>query len=168
MDILKKQLKSNKKNEHDKKIITILCISFLAFSHSILNASAFETNPTRIELENGYYLETVITTNHTQVRSSIRSGTKTATYKDINGKALWSITVNGKFTYNGKSATCTSSTYSKANYSTSWKLSNAKASKNGATASASIRAKQYHQNGSILKTIDKTVKLTCSPTGSLS
>lgn len=162
MDILKKQLKSNKENEHDKKIITILCISFLAFSHSVLNASAFETNPTRIELENEYYLETVITTNHTQARSSIRSGTKTATYKDINGKALWSITVNEK------SATCTSSTYSKSNYSTSWKLSNAKASKNGATASASIRAKQYHQNGSIQKTIDKTVKLTCSPTGSLS
>lgn len=162
MDILKKQLKSNKENEHDKKIITILCISFLAFSHSVLNASAFETNPTRIELENEYYLETVIITNHTQARSSIRSGTKTATYKDINGKALWSITVNEK------SATCTSSTYSKSNYSTSWKLSNAKASKNGATASASITAKQYHQNGSILKTIDKTVKLTCSPTGSLS
>ena len=78
-----------------RKIITILCISFLAFSHSILNASAFETNPTRIELENGYYLETVITTNHTQARSSIRSGTKTATYKDSNGKALWSITVMG-------------------------------------------------------------------------
>ena len=159
---MKKQLKSNKENEHDKKIITILCISFLAFSHSVLNASAFETNPTRIELENEYYLETVIITNHTQARSSIRSGTKTATYKDINGKALWSITVNEK------SATCTSSTYSKSNYSTSWKLSNAKASKNGATASASITAKQYHQNGSILKTIDKTVKLTCSPTGSLS
>lgn len=123
MDILKKQLKSNKENEHDKKIITILCISFLAFSHSVLNASAFETNPTRIELENEYYLETVITTNHTQARSSIRSGTKTATYKDINGKALWSITVNEK------SATCTSSTYSKSNYSTRWKLSNAKVSK---------------------------------------
>ena len=155
-----------------RKVITILCVSFLAFSYSVSNASAFETNPTSIyakeELENGYYLETVITTNHTQTRSSIRSGTKTATYRDINGKALWSITVNGKFTYNGKSATCTSSTYSKANYSTSWKLSNAKASKNGAAASASITAKQYHQNGSLLKTIDKTVKLTCSPTGSLS
>lgn len=155
-----------------RKIITILCISFLAFSHSVLNASAFETNPIRIyakeELENGYYLETVITTNYTQARSSIRNGTKTATYRDINGKALWSITVNGKFTYNGKSATCTSSTYSKANYSTSWKLSNAKASKNGAAASASITAKQYHQNGSLQKTIDKTVKLTCSPNGSLS
>ena len=149
-----------------RKIITILCISFLAFSHSVLNASAFETNPTRIyakeELENGYYLETVITTNYTHARSSIRNGTKTATYRDINGKALWSITVNGK------SATCTSSTYSKANYSTSWKLSNAKASKNGAAASASITAKQYHQNGSLQKTINKTVKLTCSPNGSLS
>lgn len=140
----------------------------MTFSHSVLNASAFETNPTRVELENGYYLETVITTNYTQARSSIRSRAKTATYKDINGRALGSITVNGKFTYNGKSATCTSSTYSKANYSISWKLSNAKASKNGATSSASIRAKQYHQNGSILKRIDKTVKLTCSPNGSLS
>lgn len=155
-----------------RKIITVLCISFLAFSHSVLNVSAFETNPTRIytkeELENGYYLETVITINPTQTRSSTRSGTKTATYRDINGKALWSIIVDGKFTYNGKSATCTSSTYSKVNYSTSWKLSHAKASKNGASASASITAKQYHQNGSLLRTIDKTVKLTCSPTGSLS
>lgn len=155
-----------------RKIITVLCISFLTFSHSILNVSAFETNPTRIytkeKLENGYYLETIITNYCTQAKSSIKSGTKTATYRDTNGKALWSITVNGKFTYNGKSATCTSSTYSKANYSTSWKLSNAKASKNGATASASITAKLYHQNGSILKTIDKTVKLTCSPNGSLS
>lgn len=35
-------------------------------------------------------------------------------------------------------------------------------------ASASITAKLYHQNGSILKTINKTVKLTCSPTVSLS
>lgn len=155
-----------------RKIITVLYVSFLAFSHSVLNVSAFEANPTRIyakeELENGYYLETVTTINPTQARSSTRSGTKTATYRDINGKALWSITVDGKFTYNGKSATCTSSTYSKANYSTSWKLSHARASKNGASASASITAKQYHQNGSLLRTINKTVKLTCSPTGSLS
>ena len=63
-----------------KKIITILCISFLAFSHSVLNASAFEANPTRIELENGYYLETVITINPTQARSSIRSGTMEKLY----------------------------------------------------------------------------------------
>nr|WP_279067543.1 hypothetical protein [Catenibacterium mitsuokai] len=155
-----------------RKIITVLCISFLTFSHSILNVSAFETNPTRIytkeKLENGYYLEKIITNYCTQAKSSIKSGTKTATYRDIHGKALWSITVNGKFSYNGKSATCTSSTYSKANYSTSWKLSNAKASKTGATASASITAKQYHQNGSLLRTINKTVKLTCSPNGSLS
>ena len=82
----------------------------MTFSHSVLNASAFETNPTRVELENGYYLETVITTNYTQARSSIRRGAKTATYKDINGRALGSITVNGKFTYNGKSATCTQKT----------------------------------------------------------
>ena len=33
-----------------------------------------------------------------------------------------------------------------------------KLQKNGATASANITAKQYHQNGSILKTINKTVK----------
>lgn len=30
------------------------------------------------------------------------------------------------------------------------------------------KTKQYHQNGSILKAIDKTVKLTCSPNDSLS
>ena len=39
----------------------------------------------------------------------------------------------------------------------------------GNTASASVTAKQYHSNGTtVLKTVNKTVKLTCDKNGNLS
>ncbi len=85
---------------------------------------------------------------------------KTATYKGEDGTKYWSITVKGTFTYNGNTSSCTSSSVSTKNYSTTWKLSNAVASKSGATASASVTAKQYHSNGDIYRTINKTVNLT--------
>lgn len=139
---------------------------------SLSNVSALNLSYTRTFIEEKYddgsYLETTIISDSINSKSSTRSGKKTSTFKGSDGTAMWSITVNGKFSYNGKSATCTSSTYEKADYSISWRLSNARASKSGATASASVTAKQYHQNGSVLKTINKTVKLTCSPTGDLS
>lgn len=154
-----------------RKIITVLCVTFLTSGLILSNVSALEPSTTKTFVEEKFedwsYIETIIVSDNAPTKATTRSGKKTSTFKGSDGTAMWSITVNGKFTYNGKSATCTSSIYSKADYSISWKLSNAKASKGGATASASVTAKQYHQNGSVLRTINRTVKLTCSPTGSL-
>lgn len=145
-------------------MLILLCIP-------ISNVSALENTRqyTYIEetFDDGTYIEITIEYDNIQTRSTTTKS-KTATYKSEKGTSLWSVTVKGTFTYNGSTSTCTSSSVSTKNYSASWKLINAKSWKSGATASASVTAKQYHQDGTVLRTINKTVKLTCDKNGNLS
>lgn len=152
-----------------KKIfISLLIISTLLFVPAS-NVSALENITTYIEerFDDGSYIEVTIHYGDLNTRSTT-THSKTATFKGEDGTKYWSVTVKGTFSYNGKTSSCTSSSVSTKNYSTTWKLSNAKASKNGATASASVTAKQYHPDGIVYRTINKTVKLTCDKNGNLS
>ena len=101
-------------------------------------------------------------------RSSTISGAKTKNYKDTNGRIIWSLKVIGKFTYTGKSATCTSSTIATTCNTSNWKLSNKKATKSRTTAKASVTAKEYTFLGICAKTVNSSVTLTCSVNGNLS
>jgi len=146
--------------------LLIVCALFFV---PISNVSALENTITYIEEEfdDGSYIEVTIDYGNLNARSTT-TRSKTATYKGVDGTIYWSVTVKGTFSYNGKTSSCTSSSVSTKNYSTTWKLSNAKASKSGATAIASVTAKQYHQDGELYRTINKTVKLTCDENGKLS
>ena len=66
-----------------------------------------------------------------------KSGSKTRKYMDKNGKVLWSITVTGRFTYNGASASCTKSSVSILDASINWTVSDQTAWRSKATAYAS-------------------------------
>lgn len=152
------------------KRLKVIIFLFIVYMMSFSNVKALENTNTYIEetFDDGSYIEIVIDEGNMNARTSITKK-KTATYKGSDGTALWSVTVTGTFNYNGTTSSCTSSSVSTANYSSTWKLSNKKASKSGATASASVTAKQYHSNGAtVLKTINKTVKLTCDKNGNLS
>jgi len=134
------------------------------------NVKALENTNVYIEetFDDGSYIEIIIDEGNTSARTSITKK-KTATYKGSDGTALWSVTVTGTFNYNGTTSSCTSSSVETKSYVSNWKLSNKKASKSGATASASVTAKLYHSNGTtVLRTINKTVKLTCDKNGKLS
>lgn len=131
-------------------------------------------NITQIEyLEDGSYFVTTIESqtdlNSIGLRAatSTRSGNKTITYKSSSGSSLWSVTVSGKFSYNGSSATCTSSTVSATSYSSNWKISSKSASKSGSKASATATGKQY-KGSTAISSISQSVTLTCSKGGSLS
>lgn len=153
-----------------KKILKIMALSLIICMIPFHNVKALENNTSYIEeiFDDGSYIEITINEGNTNARSSITKK-KTATYKGSSGTVYWSITVQGRFNYDGKTSTCTSSLVSTANYSSTWKLSNKQASKSSNTAIASVTAKQYHSNGTtILKTINKTVKLTCDKNGNLS
>ncbi len=120
--------------------------------------------------DDGCYLESVtidLSFISTFSNTSQKKGEKTIYYKNSSGKTLWSVTVHGTFSYNGTSAKCTSSSVSVTCPSSNWKISKKSSSKSGATATATASAKQY-QNNSYLRTITKTVKLTCSKTGKFS
>ena len=153
-----------------KKILKTIALSLILCMVPFHNVKALENNTSYIEeiFEDGSYIEITIHEENTNARSSTTKK-KTATYKGSSGTVYQSVTVQGTFNYDGKTSTCTSSSISTANYSSTWKLSNKKASKSGNTASASVTAKQYHSNGTtVLQTINKTVKLTCDKNGKLS
>ncbi len=149
----------------------ILCLVLSICYSSTTLASDYTDSSTTIEvLDDGSYIETTIETTpsiNLFVVTSTKSGKKTSSHKDSSGRTLWSVTVNGTFSYNGTSSKCTSSTISTTCPSSMWKLSGKSASKSGATATASVVGKKYG-NGTVTKTINRSVSLTCSKTGKLS
>ncbi|WP_270640998.1 hypothetical protein [Longibaculum muris] len=155
-----------------KKFLITIIVLFTVFSN-INYAFAFETKSIEnafieVVFEDGSYIETIIEQNYLFTRASTTSGSKTSIFKDSEEKVLWTIKVSGSFSYNGSSATCTSSSISTTCPASNWKLSNKKSWKSGASAYASATAKQYTFLGICTNTVDRTLKLTCSSSGKLS
>jgi hypothetical protein len=93
--------------------------------------------------------------------------TKTSYYKNSNGTILWYVKVTGTFTYGNGSSKCTSSSVTAESKSGAWKITSKSASKSGNKATAKATAKRYY-GGSVAETKNKTVTLTCSPSGNFS
>ncbi len=157
-----------------KKIIAVLlCCVLLS-----VNAYAADELPD-VENEEIEYLEdgscfvtiTEIVSDGSIIRpfstSTVRSGKKTIIYRSASGSKLWEVSVKGTFSYNGKKATCTKSAVSTKCYSSSWKVSNASASKSGSQATAKATGTQY-KGGKAIGSHTKMVILTCSKDGKLS
>lgn len=143
-------------------LLTLLCCTIFVFS-----ASATESTKVTIEkLDNGDYIETIITYNENDDRAATRSGSKTNNYKNSDGETLWSITVNGTFTYNGTTSSCTSVSRSAAAYADGWSIKNSSSSKSGNCATANATA--TYKSLLISRDYTMTVNLYCSPYGILS
>lgn len=155
-----------------KKILSsIIAITFL-FSCFIANTYAYEEHIIyqciEQSFDDGSYIETIIEQSSPLTRAKSLSGSKTKNYKDKNGNIIWYLKVNGKFSYNGKSATCTDSKVEAKSSNFNWKISNKKAIRLGATAKASCTAKKYTALGIELSSVNSSVSLTCSGNGKLS
>lgn len=85
-------------------------------------------------------------------------------YYDKNGTKLWSVYLTGKFSYNGKEVSCTDADVRYYLYDGDWEMLYCNAEKNGATAKASFKVRQY-KLGVPLKTIEKSITLTCDKDG---
>lgn len=145
-------------------IIILSAISFnTSASYGEINDEITET----IYFEDGSYI--VITLEETTYSraTNTKSGSKTINYYDTNDNKLWSATLNATFTYTGNTSTCTSSSISKTIYNDNWKFTSATASKSGNKATGNITAKKYFL-GIAIKTVNDSITLTCSATGTLS
>lgn len=154
-----------------KKIfLSIFSVSLLVctLSMNIFASGMVEKNISiEYQSQDGIYYETILEEEPSNTRSSTKSGSKTVNCKNSKGKILWSVKVHGSFTYNGKTATCTSSTVSTTCPASNWKISSSSAWKDGANAIAKATAKKY-SSGIVTKTETETVTLHCSPSGKLS
>lgn len=132
----------------------------------LVSASTNETySITKEYLPDGSYYETEI--RYTPARSTITGASKTTTYKNASGNALWYVRVTANFTFNGSSSSCTSAKCSSESYSSSWKILKRESSRSRNTAYAAARAGNY-MAGVLIGTHDKTVSLTCDKKGNLS
>ena len=149
-----------------KKIITLFTIvSSLLFLS--LPVSALEQKKEIIQLDNGYYLETIIEEIPTARASNQKTAKKTGNFKNSQGTIVFTVTVTGTFTYNGSSSTCTKSVAEASSKNANWKISSKSASKSGNKATAKATAKRY-VNLIAVETQSCSVTLTCGSNGSLS
>ena len=154
-----------------KKLIMILtCLLLFTICSPVYGAEQIESSEIEY-LDDGSYFETVITTesNSGMTTLSNKSVTKTKTsyYKNSNGTILWYVKVTGTFTYGNGSSKCTSSSVTAESKSGAWKITSKSASKSGNKTTAKATAKRYY-GGSVAETKNKTVTLTCSPSGNFS
>jgi len=117
--------------------------------------------------DDGSYIVVTITESETQSRSSTKDGTKTSTYYGANGDICWTYSVNGSFSYNGTSSSCTSVSDSYSIKNSSWHIDSHSCSRSGNTAYGNVTM-DYKFIGITTKSVSDSVTLVCSPNGSLS
>ncbi len=115
--------------------------------------------------EDGSYIISEIKEFPTQkalLSASTKNGSKTSTGYSASGKKLFSLTVHGSFSYDGRSAQATDSSYSYTVDASGYSFGSGSSSCSGATASATGTFQYLHQS----KTI--SASLTCAKDGRLS
>lgn len=149
---------------------TLLLISLIVTSIPTVGLAHSVSSQEFEYLEDGSYFTSITYDLPEQIlpanTSKVKTGSRVTTYYSSTHKKLWSITVHGKFTYNGTSAKCTECTASKEVFNNNWKVTITSKNKSGNCASTTGKGTLY-TNGTISKTVSKTVSLRCKPNGTL-
>ena len=158
------------------KVLLANFLSLLLITSSLpvtINASSVDhENPANSSveyLENGAYIETVVieTAPLTRAAYSTKNGQKTVTYKNSDGVAQWSYTVNGSFSYNGTTSSCTQVSDSYSISDSRWQVRNHSCSKSGNNANGSITVDRKVL-GITTQTHSENITLSCDNNGNLS
>lgn len=150
-----------------KKLISAIMAAVMVFS--VFGTTAFasqeESSSTVEYYDDGSYLVTeVVESGISTFAASTKTYNKVATYYSESNVKQWSVKLTANFSYTGSSATCTSATTSYTIYDSHWKVTAAKASRSGNKATGTFTVKKYVL-GVPVKTVNKTLTITCSNTG---
>lgn len=154
-----------------KKYLSALLMLTLLLTAAPTTAFAAETPVQQVTTDicyiDGLVIETVLTVYDTPVQTRAvqrTSASKVVTAQNQNGKIVATFTLHGTFEYDGKSADCTSASYSKSVSDSTWSFAsaNAWASANKAYGSYTLSCSANGQ------TVSGNVVITCSPTGTIS
>lgn len=149
-------------------LLTLIMILGSIFCVPVSAVSANVVTETTVEyLENGDYIETVLTYEEPLERASTnKTGSRTKNYKNSSGTTLWSVTVKCTFTYNGAVSSCTSASYSTTCPGTNWSIKSASASRAGNKGTATATA-TYKPPSASSTNYTMSVSLSCSTYGEL-
>jgi hypothetical protein len=155
------------------KKLTALLLTFIIAMCTIgsISASALtlvNNTQTQIEyLENGDYIETIITSNNSLIStaSTSKTASKTSYYKNSSGDVMWSVTIKGTFSYNGTTSTCTSCSHSTTSPGSAWSIKSSSSSRSGNSATAKATATYTNM---ISTDYSMSVTIKCSANGTIS
>lgn len=145
-------------------LVAVLFVSVI-FCLPVAAVENVKTETTIQYLENGDYIETIITEYESNARVAIKSGTKTKNYKNSAGEIMWSVTVHGTFTYNGSTSLCTSAGHSTTAPGSMWSIKSVSSRRSGYSAIADATA--TYTTSSSSKDYSMSVSLYCNPYGTL-
>lgn len=150
-----------------KKIFWALVLTIIFTSQPISITASSDESPqvTKEYLEDGSYIETVITYNE-NARSTVKNASKTSTFKSSSGESLWYAKVTANFYFDGTTSSCTSSSASGESYVSGWKILSKSASRTGNTGSATVTAGAYYI-GFLVDRYTEIVTLSCDKNGKL-
>ena len=141
----------------------ILLLTFM-FMLQPMNVQA-DVKETKEYLPDGSYYETVLET--IQTRSTVSNASKTLTYKNSSGKALWYVKVTANFSFNGSTSNCTSESVSAGSYTSTYKISSKSSGRSGNYGWARATADAY-SGGSYISSMTRTVYIYCDENGNIS
>ncbi len=149
-----------------KRKISILLLLVMIFSMVPFRAKAEQSHEDIVFLEDGSYIVTSILEVQSRVTGS-KGGSKTSTYYANDGTLQWQATLTASFSYNGTSATCTTSNCSVTVHNSEWYTVSKNASKSGNTAMTTVTMGRKVLGITVDKdTID--IALSCDKNGNLS
>ena len=141
----------------------VLTISALPFA---IGAERYDGESLVVQFEDGSYITEKITLTQF-LRGGTVSGSKEQNFYDSNGNICWKVILYGTFSYNGSSATCTSSSCDVTIYSSDWYVISKSAGKSGNSATASVTMGELAA-GVTVKQVPIFLVLNCDGKGNIS
>lgn len=141
-----------------------LSFSTTAFAYDTSLANSYQISNTEY-FSDGSYIITTLT--ESQMRSS-KSGTKRQDFYSSSDVLQWRVVLNGTFTYNGTTSSCTSSSYSVTIYNNDWFKYSGNAYKSNNKAYVDVTMKRRGLLGIIVQTCKVNIQLACDKNGNLS
>lgn len=149
-----------------KRIICLFLSLVMVLPYLTFSSVAAEATTDIIYLDDGSYI-TIVTTERTARASGTKTASRTYSYTESDGDVSWKAVLQGTFTYNGTSATCTASSCTVTIYDTAWYQVSKTTEKNGAVARAELTM-GYKFLGVTVKKVPLSMTLTCDANGNLS
>ena len=154
-------------NISNKGCISVFLLLVMLLVMLPVRAEAAQIVETEIEyLPDGGYIETVVTESVSRA-SGTKTGTKVKRQVDADGNEQWAIQLQGTFSYNGTSASCTNAVCNVTVSANNLYVVSKAASKSGAVATANVTMGQKVLGITIAKNAYE-LTLTCDKNGNLS